>query len=179
MAPTSGHHSPQLAISINSGSSRSHVVNSSCEAPRLLSPNQPQRASLENERDRSGSASTVDDHINDGNETQALHSPGPLNPTSMSNEAKDERFAAPESDCQRASQWKSVAMIMGFLFAGQFKLARKEISLTVYSSSFSPRSLSSCQELRRHTYRYKLPNAIPSLRGVNTLYYDIQSCTSG
>jgi hypothetical protein len=111
-----------LGTSSSPSSSRGHIIGLSCEASGLLSPGQMHRASPGPERD----ATAIVDHVEDQNETHPSPSSSPSsspspelsNPNSI-REAKDAQCAS-----RRATHWKTVGMIIGFLFAGKSAHAR-------------------------------------------------------
>jgi hypothetical protein len=112
------------------------------------------------------------EHVEYGNETQPSLSSfrTPSNPSSI-REEKYPRFTF----LRRATHWKTVGMIIGFLFVGQSNYARGRMPLTLHSSSFRLRALPVVQELGRQAYRHKLSYATPDLRNFYPVDYHIQS----
>jgi hypothetical protein len=91
---------------VNSSSSRGHKIDLSCEASGLLSSDQLHHASTVQDQD----ATTIVDYEN-GRQTSL--SPVSSNPNSI----REIRDAGPTSP-GRAIHWKTVGVIIGFLFAG-------------------------------------------------------------
>jgi hypothetical protein len=152
MASISDHRCLRIISRSNSSSPRGHI-SLLHEASTLLSPIQLHRDSPVQERD----APAIVEHVEAENEAQPSLSrfPAPSNPNSI-REGKDAR----STSFRRATYWKTVGMIIGFLFAGQFAHARGKTPLTLRSPSFCLGTLSACQELERQAYQHELFYAI-------------------
>jgi hypothetical protein len=103
--------SQKTILRSNSSSSRGHIIRLPCEASGLLAPGQLHRTSSEHERN----ATVVANHVEYNIGTPPSASPAPLESKIMS-ESKDAWSKLP----YRATRWKCVGMIIGFLFPGQF-----------------------------------------------------------
>jgi hypothetical protein len=167
MASISDHGSLRIIPRSDSSSPRGHI-SPLHEASTLLSPVQLHRDSPVQERDRSA----IVEHVEDENETQPSLSPfpAPSNPSST-REGKDARSIS----FRRATHWKTLGMIIGFLFAGQSACGRGRMPLTLRSPSFCHRTLSACQKLGRQPHQYQLSHAIPSLCRLYPLDNHLQS----
>jgi hypothetical protein len=111
MSSISDQDSQETISRANSSSSRGHVTSLPREASGLLAPDQLHRTSSEHERN----ATVVANHVEYNIGTSSSASPVPLKPNII-REAKDARSKLPH----RATRWKCVGMIIGFLFPGQF-----------------------------------------------------------
>lgn len=111
MSPTPDQESLGTISRANSSSSRGPILSVSCEASDLLSPNQLHSTFPGYE----GDATAVMNQVEDGRETPPPPSPAPWEPSSI-HEAKDSRLKF----SHRAMRWKSVGMIIGFLFVALF-----------------------------------------------------------
>jgi hypothetical protein len=115
MASISNHGSLRTISRFNSSSPRGHI-SPLHEASTLLSPDQLHNDSPVQDRNTLAHVERVEDET----ERQPSLSPfpAPSNPSST----QEERDARPISfHC--ATHWKTVGMIIGFIFAGQFTLA--------------------------------------------------------
>jgi hypothetical protein len=112
MAPVPDQSSSRPIPRFDSSSPHGHDIGSSCEASGLLSPDHVPRTFPAQERD----GTAIMDHVEDQDETHPSPSPSPapLNPSSI-RKAKD----AQPTPFRRATHWKTVGMIIGFLVAGQ------------------------------------------------------------
>jgi hypothetical protein len=144
MASVSDHGSLRTISRSNSTSSHGHI-SSLQEASTLLSPGQLHRDSLVQEQDI---PATIE-HVEDESKTQRslFPIPAPSNPNST-REGKDVRPISP----RRETHWKTVGMILGFLFTGQSAHAQGSTPLTLRSLFFCPRTLPACQKLGREPY---------------------------
>jgi hypothetical protein len=90
---------------------------------RLFSPKGPQRTSSEHNRSTQNAASIPEDEAGDRKVTQTLVSVEPSDTGSVSSERKNARPGFPRDEARRAWHWKTIGLIVGFLFAGQSALA--------------------------------------------------------
>jgi hypothetical protein len=109
MSPTPEQDNFGTISTSHSSSLRGHPIGFSCEVIRLLSPNQPHRISSNYERDLTAAVNHVEYDI----EAPPSASTAPSKACSIP-EAKDGHFKI----AHRATFWKYVGMILGFLFAG-------------------------------------------------------------
>jgi hypothetical protein len=124
MAPVPDQVSLRTTSRSNSSSSRGHIVESSHEASGLLLPDQNPRNFPVQKLD----VTAIVDHVDnqDGTHLPSFPSPAPLRPSST----QEAKVAQPTS-FRRAMHWKTVGMIVGFLFAGQSAHTRARMPLTL------------------------------------------------
>jgi hypothetical protein len=90
---------------------------------KLFPSNGPQRTSSEHDRSIQNAASIPGDEAGDRKVTQTLLFIEPSDMGSVSSERKNARPGFPRDEARRAWHWKTIGMIIGFLFAGQSALA--------------------------------------------------------
>lgn len=137
----------------------------------LHSPVQLHRESSVQEQDMPANV----EHIGNGNETQpslsSFRAPSNLNSIQ---EGKHGSFTS----LRHATHWKTVGMMIGFLFAGQSAHAQGRMLLTVHSPSFRLRALPFVPEFGRQAYRHKLSYATPDLRNLHPFDHCVQRRTN-
>jgi hypothetical protein len=171
MASISDHGSLRIILRSNSSSSHGHESPPQ-EASTLLSPGPLHRDAPVQERDMPA----ITEDVEEGNETQPSLSscPAPSNPSST----REEKDARPTS-FRRTTHWKTVGMVVGFLFAGQSAHAQERAPLTLRSLSFRPRTLYTVQEIGPRAHRYRPPYPVPSLCRLYPLDNHLQSRADG
>jgi hypothetical protein len=158
--------------SIFNPSSPRHHISPLHKASTLLSPVQLYRHSPIPER---GTPAIVE-HVEDEKETHP--SPSPFPAPSNPNSIRGEKDARPTS-FRCTTHWKTVGMIIGFLFAGQSAHAQRRTLLTLRSPSFRFRALLSVREPGWQAYRHMLSYAIPSVCRLYPLNNHLQGCADG
>lgn len=149
--------------------SSSHGRNSPLQrASTLLSPVQLHRESLVQEQDILANIQ----HAEDRSETQPSLSSfrAPSYSTSI-REGKDTRF----SSLRHTMHWKTVGIIISFLFAGEFSHAGRRTLLTLHSPSSRFRALPFVYKSEPYAYRHKLSFAVPGLRSLYPSDHYLQS----